>query len=473
MRTGCWVGRRREHRGLNRVAASEARAWAESYKALLDDEGSTAPGEISGQAADDHADHPLIASCLRVLAHRAESARDSGTAFRDALANTWVTTVSSGYCATDARPVGTQTAILVDRGLIRALEAAAALIGQHYEGPEFSVGACTAEERAAFARAHTTFLGQYFLYGRASTALGVRSRDPRVDTRVLKEALTFVLAHEIGHVIAGHTPSGDNLSWIAPENIPAGLHAFAAEIEADALAAQLQLGDLWNQRVGRSEVEARLFAIRSVLLTFETVEASALVPVNRRHLPAKRRWDGLLNALTRRFDSATLRHHEELWEAVAPQLRFAAATEVEPPRDSVTEALRHAGWTGAGAGASAWSHWDELEAAVWHYRLPLEIVEALVGYEAGLLLDPMHEMGPESCRLGGIAVSELIAQLPRWLRGSDSSRGSASSGDLIAHLRRRSAWPEPFRSATEGVLPLHTMASAVRHVLAGQQPSGV
>jgi len=453
------------------VSADEARAWADSYKALLDEDGvdsvlRSAGGATAQFAESPHTDDPLIASCLRVLSRRAQSSRDSGEAFRAALAKTWLTTVSSGYCSTDARPVGDQTAILVDCGLIRAVEAAAALIGQHYEGPEFEVRACTDEQRAAFGRAHTTFLGQYFLYGRASQSLGVRSADPRVDHRVARDGLTFVLAHEIGHVMAGHTPSGDRALWITPENLPADLHAFAAEIEADALAVQLHLGDMWGRAAGRSEVEARLFAIRSVLQTFETVEACALVPVSRRHLPAKRRWEGLLNALTYRFDMDTLGRHEVLWEAMAPYLRFTQTQEVETPDEPVSRALAAAGWAGA-EDLARWSEWDELEAAVWHYRLPRQVVEVLVGYEAGLLIDPAHQMGPESYRMGRSVVAELVEGLPRWLRGSDSSRGSATSGDLIEHLRRRSAWPEPFCNAQEGVLPIHTMASAVRHVLSG------
>ena len=471
------------------MVAAKARAWASSYRALLDDEGAARQAGCQPVVEHPNTDDRFIASCLRVLDKRAGSARDFGEAFRAALTKIWVTTVSSGYCSTDARPVGDQTAILVDRGLIRAVDAAAALIGQHYEEPEFSSEACTDEQRAAFARAHTTFLGQYFLYGRAAEALDVRSRDLRVDRLVAGEALTFVLAHEIGHVIAGHSPSGESLSWLKPENVPAGLHAFAAEIEADALGLQLHSGDMWDQTVGRSEVEARLFAIRSVLLTFETVEACALVPVNRRHLPARRRWEGMLNALTRRFDMATLTRHEALWDVMSPHLRFTETQALESPRTAISEALRDAGWQAPARSGLAvdsevnrtrearetreeseisetWKRWDDLEAAVWQYRLPRQVVETLVGYEAGLLLNPAHQMGSESHRIGRLAVTELIEHLPRWLRASESSLGSASSGDLIVHLRRRNSWPEPFRSATKGVLPIHTMASAVRQVLA-------
>ncbi|MGB7979861.1 MAG: hypothetical protein WCF36_03585 [Candidatus Nanopelagicales bacterium] len=450
------------------MSASEARAWADSYKALvkeeLDDEGSRT-------GLTDHTDDPAIASCLRVLSARAESARDSGEALRNALSRTWITTVSSGFCSTDSRPVADQTAILVDRGLIRAIEAAAALVGRHYADPEFDARACTDEQRADFARAHTTFLGQYFLFGRASTGLGVCSSDPRVDARVAREALAFVLAHELGHVMAGHTPSGDRLSWITPENTPADLHQFAAEIEADALAVQMLLGDMWDTTVGQSEVDARLFAIRTVLQTFETVEECALVPVTRRHLPARRRWEGLLNAFTRRFSIETLGRHEALWGGISPHLRFAPAFEVETPQTPVSQALSEAGWTGIGD-PRAWSEWDGLEAAVWQYRLPREVVEVLVGYEAGVLLDEGHSLGQESYRLGRRAVAELVEGLPRWLRGTDSAHGSASSGDLIAYLRRREVWPEPFRSTHDGVLPIHTMASAVRSALATGRGEG-
>lgn len=56
--------------------------------------------------------------------------------------------------------------------------------------------------------------------------------------------------------------------------------------------------------------------------------------------------------------------------------------------------------------------------------------------------------------------------LSAWLTGTDAGYGAASHGDLIEHLRRREVWPEPFRSGTSGVLPIHTMAAAVRGVLA-------
>ena len=181
----------------------------------------------------------------------------------------------------------------------------AVLVAQHYEGPDFSGEACPAGQREAFARADTTFVGQYFLFGHASTPLGIASRNPPGSMRTESRRPTFVLAHELGHVMAGHTTAGDRTAWLRPETIPAGLHDVAAEIEADVWRCKLDAGRHVGRTASRSEVEARLFAIRIVLHTFETVEECALIPATRRHLPAARRWAGALDALRRRFSAET------------------------------------------------------------------------------------------------------------------------------------------------------------------------
>lgn len=449
------------------MTALKARAWAEKYRRLVGgavDDGPPGNPDPPLLVNDPATADPLVAEVLQELRTRARSMRDGGRRVDAALDVTWFERVPTGYCSTDVRPVEDETVVLVDDGLVWAVKAGSSLVARHYFHPQFALEHVSAADRHAFARVHDVFLGQYFLFGRAKSSIGLASGAEAVERRLTQECVAFVLAHELGHVVAGHRADGDSTGWLASATTPEPLHAFAPEIEADAIAVQLLLGDMWGNSVAEAEVDLRLLAMRLTLQTLETVEQCALVTVLRRHLPAGRRWEGVLNFLHRRFPATTLERFSRLWDGLAPSLRFGTATELLPPATSASDdALRH-GWV-ARSTTRVLRRWDDLEDAVWQYRQPAAVLHAVIGLEIGQFQDPPVTDVMEARLLGIALTDEVLTGLPGWMLGGLAAGGAASAGDLVEHLRLRARWPEPFRSAEQGVLPIHLVTAAVHSEL--------
>lgn len=464
------------------MTALTAKAWAVQYSQLVSgeigidrhrpsvagtplvedsDNRSVADAKSAPRIDEPATDDPILAAALQELRGRGRFMRDGGRALEAALDAAWFQRVSTGYCSTDVRRVEAETAVLVDDGLVWAAEAGSSLAARHYVDPEFSLEHVSPSARDAFARVHDVFMGQYFLFGRAKYRLGLTSGTAELDRRMTLECVAFVLAHEVGHVMAGHRAGSSSTEWLTKDGMPEHLHAYGPEIEADAIAVQLLLGDMWGRSVAQAEVELRLLAMRLTMQALETVEQCALVPGPRRHLPVRRRWEGVLYFLHKRFPATTLDGFWQLWEGIVPSLTFRTASELSPPTEPASaEALRY-GWVDPSA-VDALKRWDDLEDAVWQYRQPAGVLQAVIGLEIGQLREPPVTDVPLSRQLGIAFIDTMLAGLPLWLVGGERNEDPASAGDLIQHLRSRTRWPEPFCSATHGVLPIHLVAAAVQ-----------
>lgn len=439
-----------------------AHAWAAQHRALLND----APS--SNEWQDDHSNDPHWSAVVRLAAARAEELASAGEETKQAIASLWIERVDGGYLATTLHPLDGEFALLADVGLQRMIDVNAMLVARHYQEPSFDAAHCTDAARSAFARLYHCLLGQFYLYGRLRHPPPMPLLGPRlVADRVAQEAALFVLAHELGHAVAASHHQAGSLHWLDPERPPGDLTDFAVEIEADAFAVALCFADLWGARVGEAEATLRILAIRLTLNTMEAVEAASLLPRVFRHLPARRRWNGIRSYMADRFPGWLLERVDDLWGVLGQALTFTEASAIVPPFEGVLTALRREGWI-ADFEPSLEEEWSEHEQLVWHFRQPAPIVEFLIGADAITAIPDLSGDLAATFRVGHEAVTSLLDSLPPWLTGSDPQRGQATSGELITYLRRRDRWPPPF--AEGAPLPIHLMASAVHQRLNGRLP---
>lgn len=439
-----------------------AHAWAAQRRALLND----APTNDDWE--DDHSNDPYWSAIVRLAALRANELASAGEETQRAIESLWVEQVDGGYLATTLHPLEGQFALLADVGLRRMIEVNAMLVAHHYQEPSFDASHCTEAARAAFSRLYHSLIGQFYLYGRLRYPLPLPLLGPRpVAERVAQEAGLFVLAHELGHAVAASHHRAGLAHWLDPQGPPGDLTDFAVEIEADAFAVALCFADLWDAHVGEAEATLRILAIRLTLNTMEAVEAASLLPRTFRHLPARRRWNGIRSYLAERFPGWLLDRVDELWAVLGEALTFTEASAIVPPLEGILTALRREGWM-ADFEPAVEEEWAQHEQLVWHFRQPAPIVEFLIGADAVTARPDLSGNLADTYQVGHQAVTSLLDSLPPWLTGSDPERGQATSGELITYLRRRDRWPPPF---TDGApLPIHLMASAVHQRLNGRLP---
>lgn len=430
------------------MSAPKAHSWARTYHRELTGADSPAAGPYSG---------PELAHVVR---GRLEGSGDYAEVTLPVLARTWIEVLNVGYCAAEIRAVEDEFAILIDSGLIRTVQAAAGVVAHHFRAGLFTPETVTGAERSALGRIYAAFVGQYFLLGRITEPFPlVSNSSDGIARHITTEALAFVVGHELAHAVAGHTSDRTSTRWLTQSAAPPELRQYAAEIEADALALQLCIGDLWGRSVAEGELQARLLAIRLTFQVMETVERCSLVAASSRHLPATRRWAGLRFALGDRVSSAWLDALDKAWASIVSCLSFSDVTELEPPRQPPLEALAASGWNALPGVLS--DRWVELETWAWQFRLETVILDTLVGtafVQPPRLEDPNLD---DAYLVGKSAVDEMLSRLPAWLLDGGSTRGNATSADLIQYLRRRSRWPEPIRSDANTVMPIHLMAASL------------
>lgn len=407
--------------------------------------------------------------------------RDKGEALRTALGRVWVEELPTGYCLAEVRPVGAEYALLVDSGLPSTLHLGARLLAQHFPQGLLAPGSVPQDVRRSFGRLFAAYLGQYYLFGRFRRAPGLAldSHEEAWARALTTEAVAFVLAHELGHVMAGHRPGDASPRWLDPSQLGVLTLPAAEELEADAVAVQLLLGDLRGSRVDQGVVDLRLTAMRLVFEALSAVELCYLVPPSSRHLPAGRRWAGVQTFLRERFPESLLHAHDRDWAVLAAALSFGPVDEPLPPETPLHLDLHSAGWDVDWSGGQR-AAWADGELAAWQYRLRPLLQRFLVGTEAMHLTVVSHADVAAVLKAGEAVLAEVLAKLPPHLAGAGSGRvGHAGVADLVVHLRQRGRWPEPFRSDDSLVLPLHLVAAAiaaqlVRSSVAGpaDQPQG-
>lgn len=439
-----------------------AQAWAEQRRALLND----VPAKDEWQ--DDHSNDPLWSAVVRLAARRAKELAFARKETQHAIASLWIERVDGGYLATTLHPVDGEFALVADAGLQRMIDVGAMLVARHYLDPSFDASHCTDAARTTFGRLYHSLVGQFYLYGRLNHTLPFPLLGPQeIAARVAQEASLFVLSHELGHAVATSQHRAGLLRWLDQERLSADLADFAVEIEADAFAVALCFADLWGARVGEAEVTLRIMAIRLTLNTMESVEAASLIPRVFRHLPARRRWNGIRYSLAERFPGWLLERVDALWGVMGEALMFTEASAIVPPFEGILTSLKREGWL-TDFEPSLGEEWTQLEKSVWQFRQPAPIVEFLIGADAVTALPDMSGDAADTYRIGNQAVTSLLNSLPPWLTGADPQGGQATSGELIAYLRRRDHWPPPF--AHGAPLPIHLIASAVHQRLNGRLP---
>jgi hypothetical protein len=439
-----------------------AHAWAVQRRALLND----APAHDEWQ--DDHSNDPRWSAVARLADSRAKELASAATETQQAIASLWIERVDGGYLATTLHPLEGEFALLADVGLQHMIDVNAMLVARHYREPSFDASHCTDAARSAFARLYHSLIGQFYLYGRLRYPLPFPLLGPQpLAERVAQEAALFVLAHELGHAVAASQHRAGLLHWLDPERPPADLTDFAVEVEADAFAVALCFADLWGAHAGEAEATLRILAIRLTLNTMEAVEAASLLLRVFRHLPAKRRWNGIRSYLAERFPRWLLHRVDDLWGVLGEVLTFTEASAIVPPFEGILTSLRREGWI-AGFEPSAEEEWSQHEEMIWHFRQPAPIVEFLIGADAVTAMPDLSGDVAATYRVGHHAVTSLLDSLPPWLTGSDPEGGQATSGELISYLRLRERWPPPF--ADGAPLPIHLMASAVHQRLNGRLP---
>lgn len=438
-----------------------AYAWAVRRRPLLNDLPAVDAWE------DEHSNDRRWSATLRLASSRCEALEHAGAETRQAIASIWIERVDAGYAAATLHPVDGEFVLLADAGLRHMIDVAGVLVARHYRGSSFEASHCTDSVRSSFARVHHVLVGQFYLYGRLRQPLSVDLLVGEVAQRVTQEATLFVLAHELGHAVAATQHRAGSVHWLDPERPSDGLEDVAVEIEADAFAVALCLADLWGAQVGEAELTLRILAIRLTLNTMEAVEAASLVPRPYRHLPARRRWNGIRAYLTERVPLWLLERVDELWDSLASALTFTEAPALIPPCEGILSTFARDGWI-AGCSPAEDGDWTQQEQIVWQFRLPPPIVEYLIGADAVSATPDLANDHARVLRAGRKAVTEMLATLPPWLVGSDPSHGRATSGDLIEYLRIRDRWPEPFRDGAP--LPIHLMAAAIHQRLNGRLP---
>lgn len=435
-----------------------AYAWALQRRCLLNDE-----SFIGSTWEDEHSNDPRWSATRQLAMRRADALVADKARTQQAIGSLWIEQVSTGYVATSLHPTSGEFAVLTDTGLQYMIDIAANLIARHYREPEFGATQCPESARESFGRLYQALTGQFYLYGRLTKPVPVEFLGNRkVAQRVAQEASLFVLAHELGHAVAATQHQSGRPYWLDADRPRDDLSNVAVEIEADAFGVALCLADCWGSSVGEAEVTLRILAIRLVLHTMEIVEAASLVSRLHRHLPATDRWRGLHSCLDERFPDWLLARIDSLWDAMAEALTFPETTELAPPLENLLLSLERDGWIDR-CELDAGEEWMRQESLSWQFRLPLPILEYLIGADAVSVDPDPQRTHIEVLTVGTNAVTELLSHLPPSLVGDDSSHARATSGDLIFYLRDRRAWPHPFSDGAP--LPIHLMASAVHRRL--------
>jgi hypothetical protein len=395
------------------------------------------------------------------LAKRSTAMADDGALASNALRRVWVERLDTGFCSTEIRRVGEQFSILVDSGLITAIDVASAVVARHFNGT-FDVAEVTDDVRDGFGRFFTTFVAQYFLYGRIRfDPPPLTGFDPAIAARVAQESVAFMLGHELGHAMAGNQHfSGDHL-WADADDVPDSLRRYAPEIEADAIGVQLSFGALWaGQPLGQAEVELRLFAVRMSFAILQTVEQCCLTSRFARHLPADQRWSSIVHHLGHRLPRWLIDKHNHDWTILGPLFGFANLNTVQAPDTTLGCELAATGWVDIHTDLDTWA---EIEVAARHFRYPTPVLHALLGLlgeslDAG---DVRTTLRPEHPAQGSAITQALLDRLPAWLGPAPGQRATTSVSDIIEYLRKVERWPEPFRAHPDVAPPIHLAAASI------------
>jgi len=413
------------------------------------------PPSGEGKWSDDAA----LEALMEAIQARSRLISPAIPTWQGVLNRSWVGSILTGYCTTELRAVDTEFALLVESGLHSIVWLAAQLPARCLGSDGSILGdGLLLPAKQSFHRFFATYVGQYYLYGRIRQDLEVVS-EPHLAAagRIASEAMIFVLAHELAHAADGHLdPSGD----ASPEDAETELHQSAQEDEADALAAYVAFGDLWNDTVPRDELQLRLLGLRVAFLVLETVERCALAAPVSRHRTSLQRWQTLASILEPRLPADALISHIDLWSQLEPFLSFDEVAAPLPPDVDLLEGLTRHGWLRA-EHIRHQEFWHTTELAVWQFRLQRPILDALIGFEICAATKLPNQTLADAYVLGRAAADAMVSSLPTRFTDGAAQRGAATSGDLMIYLRRRERWPEPFRSNADMVLPLHTMAAAL------------
>lgn len=453
---------------MSLTSAEQARAWAREHRRVVDDhfDPHAVPAPLHP-----YSDDGRVNAVVTTLATRAAAMADDGELAAHTLNRIWTERLDTGFCSTEIHRVGDQFAILVDSGLIAALDVGSVAVARHY-GQSFDVSAVTDEVRAGFGRFFTIFVAQYFLYGRIRFGppplIGFEAG---VAARIAHESLVFVLGHELAHAMAGTRHfHGDHL-WTDTEDVPNGLRRYTPEIEADAVALQMCFGTLWaGQPLSQAEVELRLFAVRMSFAILQTIEKCCLTPTFARHLPAERRWNGVLQFLNSRLPQWLMDKHNQDWNTLGPLFDFAPLQSAAPPEDSLTRRLVDTGWVSE---VNDLTVWEEMEIPARQFRLATPVLHALLGLLADALDhgDPhctvlQSEADAHAAVAKGVAITEaLVDRLPAWLKPVPEAATTTSVGDIIEYLRKHQRWPEPFSAHPDVAPPIHLAAASIARTL--------
>lgn len=433
-----------------------AREWARAQRNLLE----TAPPSLE-EFCFEHANTVAWERVWELTSNRVDHMSQVSSQASSAIDRIWIEQGDGGFVTMRLYPVGDQFAVLTDSGFVNLLKLGSQLIARHYKDASFETEHCTPEQRQAFARINTTMVGQLFLHGRLVKEMpALNPKWGPVAERVLREALLFALAHELGHAIVFGQHVHGTVHWLSEAQVPSDLRDVAAEVEADGFAVAVVFSDLVDTTAGDSEVLLRLMALRLVLQVLESTERASLTESFERHLPAVRRWAGIRAYLGSVLPSWLLERFERLWDVVRRPLVITEARDLVPPLESPMIVGVAQGWLER---AEDHERWLEIETQVWQFRLPTVILEVLIGADAAAFMGD-RDLG-RALELGRRAVEELLETLPSWVTGSGPRRRQAGSGELMRHLRFADRWPPPFRDGAP--LPLHLMTAAVHRSLRG------
>jgi hypothetical protein len=409
-------------------------------------------------------DTPLARHLHSELRRRSTSVVESSSRSNAVLDKTWIQIADTGYCHAEIVSVGDEFCIFIHSGLTSMVRQASFVVAAHFRDGLYEDGAVTDEHSDWYRRMLGIYVGQLHLFGLIRYHLPTIRRGARLVDDVAIEAMLYIVAHEASHAIAGHFGRNDDAPGFDTDEHES-LHSYSNEIEADALASIIWMGDFWGATVTEGDIQLRLLAARVAFHVLELAEDTAIFPTASRHLPAELRWSALESSLENDIESEYVQRLAEQWKEMRNAIEIHDSFELRPPGDSIVRILKDEEWIDAELGPEEDDRWSFLESASYHLRLHPVLLRILVGHEA---LYPQAELianPDEEFKVGKRIIDDIAVSLPRWLKGGGKRNLTATSSDLISYLRDRDNWCEPFRSDGTLTLPIHIVAAAIARIV--------